>query len=252
MGCSQYAIGKGRGLAAVTARILAAGGIAVALAGCYPQTTASTNPKYPADYRERHPILLKEGERTVEVFVGRNRGGLTPQQRADVLAFAHAWRRDATGGVVIEMPVGPSEIAANETVREIHSIFAASGIPQRGVRITRYRPAPGALASIRLNYSRMVAEAGPCGTWPDDIGPAGKNYLANTTYWNFGCASQRNLAAMVDNPSDLVQPRGEGPVYTARRSVTMDKYRKGEDMSGVYPQGYSPSYEKGKLSDIGK
>lgn len=252
MAGSHYAIGKGRGLTAVTARAFAAAGVAIALAGCNTSQTALNTPKYPADYRERHPILLKEGDRTVEVFVGRNRGGLTPQQRADVLAFAQTWRRDATGGIVIEMPVGPAEMAANESVREIHSIFAASGIPQRGVRIARYRPLPGALASIRLNYSRMTAQAGPCGTWPDDVGPAGKTYMDNVTYWNFGCASQRNLAAMVENPADLVQPRGEGPAYTARRSVVLDKYRKGEDPSGLYPQGYSPSYEKGKLSDIGK
>ena len=66
----------------------------------------------------------------------------------------------------------------------------------------------------------------------DDLGPADPNYTENQPYWNFGCASQRNLAAMVDNPADLVQPRGESPAYTARRSVAIDKYRKGENPSG--------------------
>ena len=61
-----------------------------------------------------------------------------------------------------------------------------------------------------------------------------RHYLENRQYWNFGCASQRNLAAMVDNPADLVQPRGETPAYTARRSVAIDKYRKGENPSATY------------------
>ena len=52
---------------------------------------------------------------------------------------------------------------------------------------------------------------------------------------------------MVDNPSDLVQPRGEAPAYTARRSTAIDKYRKGENPSGTYA-----GYDNGKISDLGK
>ncbi|HZP75665.1 MAG TPA: CpaD family pilus assembly protein [Pseudolabrys sp.] len=219
----------------------------VALAGCYPQHEAAKAP-YPNDYRERHPISIREGERTVEIFVGRNRGGLTPAQRADVLAFAQAWRHEATGGIAIEVPAGANEMAANDVLREVHSMFAASGVPQNGVRVSRYRPGPGSLASIRLNYSRLTAQAGPCGLWPDDLGPAmDSKHQENHPYWNLGCANQRSLAAMVDNPADLVQPRGETPVYSARRSVAIDKYRKGDNPGGTYND-----YDKGKISDLGK
>src|SRR5690348_13606461 len=73
-----------RGRAAL--RLLAAAGLAAMLGGCY--HTQVTQESFPADYRLRHPITVSEGEHTVEVFVGPNRGGLTPTQRADVLAFA--------------------------------------------------------------------------------------------------------------------------------------------------------------------
>ena len=77
-----------------------------------------------------------------------------------------------------------------------------------------YRVTGLSLASIKLNYSKLVAEAGPCGQWPKDIGPAGgKAYMQNRPYWNFGCATQHNIAAMVANPADLVQPRGTTPAY---------------------------------------
>ena len=78
-------------------RLLAAGALAGLLAGCY-QTQVAQHSEYPNDYRQRHPITLKEGDRTVEVFLGRNRGGLNPSQRADVLSFAQLWRREATSG----------------------------------------------------------------------------------------------------------------------------------------------------------
>jgi pilus assembly protein CpaD len=242
----RVAHAKSRCLAAV-ARALLVGGLTATLAGCYSPREAKFYP--PNDYRERHPIALRDGERTVEVFLGRTRGGLTAAQRADVLAFARAWRREGTGAVIIEVPVrGASKFAAQDALREIHSIFAASGIPNGGVNMQPYEPAISAVASIRLNYSRLTAQAGPCGLWPADLGPAlDPAYNQNRSHWNLGCASQRNLASMVDNPADLVQPRGETPPHQARRSVAIEKYRKGESPSGNYDK-----YDQGKISDLGK
>jgi pilus assembly protein CpaD len=179
---------------------------------------------------------------------------LTPSQRADVLAFAQSWRREATGGIIIDVPHGgPTDRAAADSMREVHSILAASGVPGRAVFMRTYRPSGEALASIKINYSKMTAEAGPCGLWPHDLGPSTDSvYNENRPHWNLGCANQRNLAAMVDNPADLVQPRGETPAYNGRRSVALDKYRKGENPSASYPNDGTNGYDGGKISDVGK
>jgi pilus assembly protein CpaD len=228
-------------------RLLSAGAFAGLLAGCFQSQIAQL--EYPTDYRERHPITLKEGNRRVEIFLGRNRGGLNPGQRADVLSFAQLWKREATSGIIIDVPKGgPTDHAAADSMREVHSILAASGVPGNAVYVRNYRPSATSLASIKINYTKMVAEAGPCGQWPQNLGPGqDSTYSENRPYYNLGCASQRNLAAMVDNPTDLVQPRGEQPGYTGRRSVAMDKYRKGENPSGTYM-----GYDTGKLSGLGK
>jgi pilus assembly protein CpaD len=52
---------------------------------------------------------------------------------------------------------------------------------------------------------------------------------------------------MVDNPADLIQPRGETPPYSARRSIVIDHYHKGQNPSGTYV-----GYDTGKISDVGK
>ena len=52
---------------------------------------------------------------------------------------------------------------------------------------------------------------------------------------------------MIDNPSDLVQPRPETPAYTARRTASFDKYRKGTNTATTYPDA-----DKAKLSELGK
>ena len=229
------------------ARFAAAAALAASLAGCY--TTHDTVDAVPGDYRERHPITLQEGTRTVALFIGSSRGDLTPAQRADVLALAQRWKHEASGGIVVDLPAGtPNARAAADAAHEITSILTSAGVPPQGVLVRSYRPQnPGRLAAVRLTYPRITAQAGPCGLWPHDIGPADvAEYQRNRQYWNFGCATQHNLAVMVDNPADLVQPRGETPAYEARRAVVLDKYRKGESTSTNYP-----NENKGKISDVG-
>ena len=250
---SELSTGRRIGIVAGAARTAVLLGLAAALAGCYsarPVAEARTNEAYPNDVRQRHPIAIREGERILEVFVGINRGGLTPAQRADVLALAHRWGREATGGIVIQVPAGTAnEAAANGVLREIQSILAATGVPLNAVVARHYRPAdPMRLATVRVIYPKMVAEAGPCGLWPHDIGPSldGGDFQ-NREYWNLGCANQRNLASMVENPADLVQPRGDTPAHAARRSTVLEKYRKGENPATVYAND-----KDGKISDFGK
>ena len=229
-------------------RLLTMSSLALMLAGCYKTTTVAQK-DYPDDYRQRHPITLQEGVHTVDVFISRNRGGLSPDQRADVLAFAQTWRRDSSSGIMIEVPSGgPTNRAVSDSMREIRSILAASGVPNTVIRMRRVPAPPATLAVIKMNYTKLTAHAGPCGLWPKDLGPAGGEvYLQNKPYWNLGCSTQHNLAAMVVNPADLVQPRAEANVYQARRSVVVDKYRKGENPSATYT-----GYDQGKISDLGK
>jgi pilus assembly protein CpaD len=232
--------GRTRGLVTVAA-------VAATLTACNHATEVTHT--IPFDYRHRHPIVINEGNQTVELFVGSRRGGLTPAQRADVLAFAQTWKRESSGGIIIDMPAGTSnQRAAAESLPEIRAILAAAGAPPNGVYVRPYRPAdPRALATVRLHYPKMTAEAGPCGMWPEDLGPTlDAVYRENRPHWNHGCATQRNLAAMADNPADLVQPRGEAPVYAARRTVVLDRYRPGQNSATNYPPN------QGKISDIGR
>jgi pilus assembly protein CpaD len=234
--------------AAIVARVVAVLGCTAMLAGCYTTTPVASG--LANDYRLRHPIAIKEGVRTVELFIGSKRGGLSPDQRADVAAFAGAWRREATGGILIEVPAATrNEIAAANAVHEARSVLSQLGVPAQGIEVRPYRPAdPTRIPTVRLNYPTITAEAGPCGLWPHDLGPtADREHNENVPYWNLGCSVQRNLAAMVSNKADLVQPRGEVPPYTGRRTTVLDKYHRGESPATVYPDT-----EKAKISDVGK
>jgi len=227
-------------------------GLSVALGGCYSNSEVVTvTASVPNDYRLRHPIAITEANRTVVIFVGHARGGLSPSQRADVIGLAQTWVREGTGAIIADVPVDtPNARAAESTFREIRALLTAGGVPARGISLRHYHPVdPRSLPEISLTYPRIAAVAGPCGQWPEDLGPSIMNpsYSENKQYFNFGCANQRNLAAMIDNPADLVQPRSETPAYTARRNAAFEKYRKGEPTTTNYPEA-----EKAKLSDTGK
>ena len=225
-------------------------GLAVVLGACQ-HTNEAVAESFPNDYRQRFPIAIEEANRSVVIFVGQARGGLSAAQRADVTGLAQAWLREGTGAITADVPVDtPNSRAAADSFREIQATLAAAGVPPRGVVSRPYHPEdPRTMATIRLNYPKISAVAGPCGLWPEDLGPSykNKNYYENKPYYNFGCASQRNMAAMVDNPSDLVQPRTESPAYTARRTAAFEKYRRASPTTTIYPEG-----EKAKLSDTGK
>jgi pilus assembly protein CpaD len=226
-------------------------GLAVALGACTHTNNSTTTASFPDDYRLRHPIAIQEADQSVVIFVGHARGGLSASQRADVMGLAQTWRQQATGAIVADLPVDtPNALAAADAMREIRSLLTSAGVPPRGIVVRQYHPEnPRQLATIRLNYPKISAVAGPCGLWPDDLGPSIKNkaYFENTDYYNFGCAYQRNIAAMVDNPADLVQPQTETAAYTARRSEGFEKYRKGNTSTTLYPEA-----DRAKLSDTGK
>jgi len=225
-------------------------GISTALGACQ-QTTEIVTASVPYDYRLRHPIAVQEANRSIVVFVGHARGGLSGPQRTDVAGLAKIWLREGTGAIVADVPAGTANArAAEATYREIHSILAASGVPSSAVTVRHYTPDdPRTLPTIKLSYPKISAVAGPCGLWPEDLGPNlnDSGYNENRPYHNFGCASQHNLAAMIDNPADLEQPRPETPAYTIRRNAAFEKYRKGESTTTTYPEA-----EKAKLSDAGK
>src|SRR5467141_1146988 len=160
-------------------------GVAVVLGACNTDRTLIAS--VPDDYRQRHPIAIQEANQSVVIFVGQARGGLSASQRADVVGLAQTWLREGTGAISADLPVDtPNARAAADSLREIQSLLAAAGVPPRGLAIRRYHPEdPRQMATIRLNYPKISAVAGPCGLWPEDIGSSFKNksYFENKQYY---------------------------------------------------------------------
>ena len=82
---------------------------------------------------------------------------------------------------------------------------------------------PDGGAPVRLSYLRYVAEGPECRDWTTNLAEEPRNL----PYPSFGCAQQRNLAAQIENPADLLGPRSMDPADQERRAVVFDRYRQG-------------------------
>ena len=167
------------------------------------------------------------------------------------MGLAQTWLREGTGGIIIDVPVDtPNARAAADSLREIQATFAAAGVPPRGIAVRQYRPEdPRHMAAIRLNYPKISAIAGPCGLWPEDLGPSinNKGYFDNKPVLQFRL---RQPAQPRGDGRQSGRPRAaarETPPYTPRRNIAFDKYRKGTPTATTYPES-----DQAKLSDTGK
>ncbi len=179
------------------------------------------------DPSERHPIIVSQQPKDMTVSVARGSSGLTPVQRAQLAEFLRRYRASDAGNskLVIQVPRGSSnELASVNAIGEIRQLVSEQGFEDSMVGIESYPAARGAQPPIRVSYLRFVAEAPECGRWPSNL--AREPY--NLPYPNLGCANQRNFAAMVANPADLVGARTMTPGSSERRSVTWTKYTQGE------------------------
>ncbi|PPD27446.1 MAG: pilus assembly protein CpaD [Hyphomicrobium sp.] len=217
-----------RRLTLTVTKAIAVSALALLAAGCKespgtPQVAGWTL----VDPSQRHPILVSQKPTHMQIRVSRGSHGLTPSQRADVLDFAARFRATDAGNsrLIISAPSGSAnEVAAMHAVQDIRGLLDENGFPETAITVEAYHIENDPQPPVRVSYLRYVAEAPECGYWPTNLA----NEPGNLPYANFGCATQRNLAAHIANPADLLGPRTETARASERRGTNWDKYVKGE------------------------
>jgi pilus assembly protein CpaD len=166
------------------------------------------------------------------------------------MGLAQTWLREGTGAISIDVPVDtPNARAAADSFREIRG--AARGRRRASARIT----CATIIRTIRANAADDPAELSEDHGGGRPLRPVAggsrtvdqQELFRKQAVPQFRLRHQRNLAAMVDNPSDLVQPRARNPRLYAAAQRAFEKYRKGTSTTTTYPEA-----DKAKLSDTGK
>lgn len=218
--------GMARGLLAVM--VIATSGFVSACATNDPVVTGTTS----NDYRTRHPIVVSQAETTEDIVVSFNASRLSPRDHDVSVDFARRFKRSGASSLAIMIPSGSrNEAAAKRIAYEVSQVMKENGVAERQIYIHHYQAADyGEAATVRLVFADLKASVpSECGQWDRDMVDNGQN----ENYYNFGCATQKNLAAMVANPADLLGPRGETEIDSTRRTTVITDWQ--ENGSGTLP-----------------
>lgn len=178
----------------------------------------------PDDYRTRHPIIVTESERAVDLVVTSDAHALSTRDTNVVKAMGHRFRVSGAKSIAIIIPSGSrNEAAARRLAHDTVGVLQGTGVSAASIVIQHYDASGhGDSAALRLAYSDLVAGVdSQCGTWNEDI----LETTENRNYENFGCATQNNLAQMIANPADLLGPQGETPLDSERRTNVIKNWR---------------------------
>jgi pilus assembly protein CpaD len=179
-----------------------------------------------SDYRERHPIHLVKANETMDIFVGHQSGGLGLRQQEDVKHFARAYMEHGQGPLIAYLPTGGNNSGVSAGLNSIRQSLAGGGAGGR-LQIAHYHPTEPGAAPIKLVYAKLQAQTpSKCGYESDEVVQTRFSANAqNVPAHNFGCTYQRNLAAQIADPRDLVRPRQEGQVDVNKRLAGIERLR---------------------------
>jgi pilus assembly protein CpaD len=205
-----------------------------------------TSPRFQAPFtlanpNERHPIAVRQGEVTLDLAVYPGSSGLNESQKDQVYGFLLNYKSQSAERLLIRAPSGgANETAAIQAYNDVRRAMRRARIDVRSVALEPYFASGDPSAPLRLSYLQFVADPPDCPDWSENIGRDPKNM----PWPDKGCATQRNLAAMVANPEDLLHPRGETPRPGERRDNVWSKYVKGDPTGSKWAPDNLPLPER--------
>jgi pilus assembly protein CpaD len=166
-----------------------------------------------------YPIVVEM--RPAELVVAPRPDGTLPN--ADIPRikdFIEAWRDGGRGPLRIAIPERLDAAAQDRLLAQLAGVLR-----RRDADATNIMPvvaSPKALGVV-LAYDDFVAVAPAC--VPEDAAMTSRGKTVQTPA--FGCATQRNIAAMVAHPADLIDPAASGDASAARGALVIQNHRLG-------------------------
>jgi pilus assembly protein CpaD len=173
-----------------------------------------------ADGERNHPIVVEPSSNSIKLPFSATDAGLLPEDSLRFEAFVDAYQHGGNGAISVSAPAGP---ASNAAISYFGERLAQMGVPRSRILVGTHDVANGD-TSVELDFIGYSAHTDQCGDWSMDLAETS----SNETSPNFGCSVQHNIAAMVEDPRDLVEPRDLGPGDATRHAIILEKYEKGD------------------------
>lgn len=168
----------------------------------------------------QHPIFVEPAMESLQIPFAGIYAGISPADADRLAAFARDFIGRGNGAISISAPRGGGSDAALTFFAEK---LAGLGVPRSRILVGT-REMAGPQDPVEISFITYVARTNACGDWSENLADTASNLPPP----DFGCATQHNIAAMVADPRDLLEPRPEGPSDTLRRMTVIEKYREGQ------------------------
>ncbi len=205
-------------------RNLLLAGLAVSAAACATTPVKTSEAEKPVALTPTQQYAIKVTQSPDEILLAAHGSGLSARQAAALDDLVSRWREVGGKAFTIKSPAGGGAEAAR-TLSGVEDYLEAQGVAANLIHYASYDPTehPGAPVVV-VGFIRYEAEGPKCGRdWKDFTHTA-----TNEVNSNFGCAVTANLAAVIANPTDLVEPRTMTAPDAGRRETVLGKFRQGE------------------------
>ena len=195
----------------LAAAAILAGLLGTLLAGCDSSRIADDIHPRLSEPSRRHPIIVVAETATLDIPIPSPGKGGEARAYVETTRFVRNYRHEGRGPLNIAVSRysgGP----VSQRIQSVRLVAQRAGVPSQRVRVI---DKPYGSETMTLSYDRIAAIGPTCGDWSEDVA----RNPHNLPYPNFGCATQRNLAAMAANPTDLMFPAQETPRGSATRAV---------------------------------
>ena len=187
--------------------------LAITLSGCASGSGANNN----RSLESVHQPIVGQSHYTLDLVTMDGTLNSSEQQR--LLDWLGTMKLGYGDRISIDDPASYSNAAAHTAVKDV---TAKSGmLVSDGAPITQGQIAPG---SLRVIVTRTVAEVPGCPDWSSKTAAS----FSNTTSANYGCAVNSNIAAMVADPTDLIQGKSLSSQDPRSASKAIKAYRDAE------------------------
>lgn len=198
--------------------------VALSLGACAGNQNGSGSAAGPVDIAplSNYEVAVTETEEVLEI---KPTGWMLDSATKRALdGFARTYVTRGNGMIMMTAPAG-SENAdmAYQTATAVRSFLRERGVNDAMIMAEMVDATGQSMPGITLKFASSEATAPDCGGFDDMT----KSYH-NTTSRNFGCATAANMAAMIANPRDLVEPREFEAGRADRTTLGTEMYTAGE------------------------
>lgn len=202
------------------------GTIVVAMLTACATPTVSTGPTV-----FNNKIQVAESIERLELYTRPDGLELSSRDQLAVSQFLQSYRQSGNGPIYMNIPSSTaSGLGVQQAKALLHQNLAGLGLGSSALQTGQYQSVYGSPAPVVVSYRTLKTVPTDC----RQLGDAMDTY-SNQPYDSFGCFHTANLAAMIGDPRQFLEPYDMTIPDSQRRQTVYDKYIQGENTASDQP-----------------